>query len=106
MMVSLAVEPGLSSIIRELHFSHRRSTKIKEDKLTLVAVLIAKQRATLLQLHGLEPSRLLVTWNFPSKNTGVGFHFLLQGIFLTLGLNSCLLHWQVDSLPLQHPGSP
>ena len=34
-------------------------------------------------------------WNFPGKNTGVGCHFLLQGIFPTLGLNPsllCLLH--------------
>ena len=27
-------------------------------------------------------------------------HFLLQEIFLTQGLNSCLWHWQGDSLPL------
>ena len=33
-------------------------------------------------------------------------HFLLQGIFPTQGLNLCLLHWQVDSLPLSHQGSP
>ena len=24
-------------------------------------------------------------WDFPGKNTGVGFHFLLQGIFPTQG---------------------
>ena len=44
-------------------------------------------------------------WNFPGKNTGVGCHFLLQGIFLTQGSNPsllCLLHWQSDSLPLHH----
>ena len=35
----------------------------------------------------------------------VGCHFLLQGIFLTLGLNPYQLHWQVDSLPLSHQGS-
>ena len=29
---------------------------------------------------------------FPSKNTEVGCRFLLQGIFPTQGLNSCLLH--------------
>ena len=29
---------------------------------------------------------------FPGKNTGVGCHFLLQGIFLTQGLNLHLLH--------------
>ena len=28
------------------------------------------------------------------------------GIFLTQGLNPCLLHWQVGSLPLGHLGSP
>ena len=39
---------------------------------------------------------------FPCKNTGVGSCFLLHGIFLTQGPNLCLLHWQVDSLPLSH----
>ena len=28
------------------------------------------------------------------------------GIFLAQGLNLCLLHWQADSLPLSHQGSP
>ena len=28
------------------------------------------------------------------------------GIFLDQGSNPCLLHWQVDSLPLSHQGSP
>ena len=48
-------------------------------------------------------------WNFSGKNTGVGCHFLLQGIFPTQGLNPCflrLLRWQADSLPLSHLGSP
>jgi len=42
--------------------------------------------------------------DFPGKNTGVGCHFLLQGIFPTQGLNPYLLHhfhWQADSLPCQ-----
>ena len=34
-----------------------------------------------------EPTGLLCPWDFPGKNTRVGFHFLLQGIFLTQGLN-------------------
>ena len=38
--------------------------------------------------------------------TGVGCHFLLQGIFPTQGSNPCLLHWQADSLPLRHHRSP
>ena len=35
---------------------------------------------------------LLCPWDFPDKNTGVGSHFLLQGIFLTQELNPSLLH--------------
>ena len=31
-------------------------------------------------------------WDFPGENTGVGCHFLLQGIFPTQGLNPHLLH--------------
>ena len=41
-----------------------------------------------------------------SKNTEVGCHALLQGIFSTQGLNPhllCLLHWQVGSLPQGFP---
>ena len=56
--------------------------------------LFAKSYLTLLQLlqpHGPEPSRPLCPWNFPGKNTGVGSHFFLQGIFLTQGWNPCLL---------------
>ena len=48
--------------------------------------------------------QVLCSWDFPGKNTGVDFHFLLQGIFPTQGLNLPLLHWQVDSLPLSHQG--
>ena len=59
-----------------------------------------------LRPHGLRPTRLLCPWNFPGKNTGVGCHFLLQGIFLTKGLNLGLLHWQAGSLPLAIPGKP
>ena len=42
-----------------------------------------------------------VSLDFPDKNTGVGCHFLLQGIFPTQGSNPSLLHllhWQADSL--------
>ena len=49
------------------------------------------------------PTRLFRPWDFPGNNTGVGCHFLLQWIFLTQGLNLCLLrllHWQAHSLPL------
>ena len=54
--------------------------------------------------HGLQPGS--TPWDFPGKNTEVGCHFLLQGIFPTQESNPCLLHWQADSLPLSHQGSP
>ena len=62
-----------------------------------------------LQPHELKPTRLLCPWDFPGKNTGVSYHFILQGIFSTQRLHpplSRLLHWQGDSLPLCHLGSP
>ena len=44
----------------------------------------------------------------PGKNTGVGCHALLQGIFLTQGSNLHILHLllQVCSSPLMLPGKP
>ena len=56
-----------------------------------------------LQPYGLKPTRLLCPWDSLGKNTGVGCHALLQGIFPTQGSNthlSCLQHWQAGSLPL------
>ena len=44
-------------------------------------------------------------WGFPGKNIGVDYHFLLQDIFPTRGLNVDLLNWQVDSLPMNPLGS-
>ena len=42
--------------------------------------------------HGLQPITFLWPWDFPGKNTGMGCHFLLQGIFPIQGLNLRLLH--------------
>ena len=43
------------------------------------------------------------------ETTGLGYHFHLQGIFLTQELTPHLLRllpWQASSLPLVPPGSP
>ena len=48
-------------------------------------------------------ARLLCPWDFAGSSTAVGCHFLLLRLepsFLHL------LHWQADSLPLHHLGSP
>ena len=57
-----------------------------------VCVLSCKALSDLLRPHGLQPTRLLCPWDFPGKNTGVGCHFLLQGIFLSQGSNPRLLY--------------
>ena len=45
------------------------------------------QSCHILRPYELQPARLLCPWNFPGKNTGVGCHALLQGIFPTQGSN-------------------
>ena len=66
---------------------------------------VAQLCPTFLQVHGLQPTRLLCPWSFSGKNTETNGHFLFQGIFLTQGSNLHLLHWQADSLPRCHLGS-
>ena len=55
--------------------------------------------------HGLQPARLLHPWNYPGKNTGVGCHSLLQGIFPTQGLNPGFLHGRQIHYHLSHQRS-
>ena len=56
-----------------------------QDGLTFVSAvifccfLVTQSCPTVLRPHRLQPARLLCPWNFPDKNAGVGFHFLLQG---------------------------
>ena len=47
----------------------------------------AQLRPTLCNLMDSPPARLLCPLSFLGKSTGVGCHFLLQGIFLTQGSN-------------------
>ena len=50
----------------------------------------------------MEPTRFLCPWNSPSKNTGVGFHFLLQGLFPTQGLHPGLPRCRQTLYQLSH----
>jgi len=54
----------------------------------------------------MELARFLCPWNSSGKNTGVGCHSLLQGIFPTQGLNPSLLHCRQISYPMSHQGRP
>ena len=48
--------------------------------------------------------RVLRPWDSPGKNTGVGCHFLLQGIFPTQGSNPGLSHCGWMLYHLSHQG--
>ena len=56
--------------------------------------------------HGLYPARLLCPWTSPGKNTGVGSHSPLQGIFSNSGIETRSPTLQADSLLSQPPGKP
>ena len=45
-------------------------------------------------------------WDFPGNSTGVGCHFLFQGIFLTQGLNRGLPHCSHILYQLNYQGRP
>ena len=48
-----------------------------------------------LQPCGLQPARLLCPWDYPGENTGVGCHFLLQGVVKVKSGNvKFLVHYQ------------
>ena len=52
---------------------------------------------------GCSSHEIPLSMNFSRHEYRSGFHFLLQGIFLTQGENPrllCLLHWSSNSLPL------
>ena len=59
-----------------------------------------------LQPHRQEPARLLCSWGSQGKNTGVGCHALLQGIFPTQGSNLGLLHCRQILYLLSYQGGP
>ena len=81
------------------HFHHQEST-LHAYVLVLSHSVVSDSRP-----HRLEPAGLLCPWDSPGKNTGVGCHFLLQGIFLMLGSDPVSPAPQADSLPLSHLGS-
>ena len=59
-----------------------------------------------LQIHGLQPARLLCPCDSPGKNTRVGCHALLQGIFPTQGSKPGLPQCRQIIYCLSHQGSP
>ena len=68
--------------------------------------LVTQSCLTLCNPVDCSPPGSFVHGEFPGKNTGVGCHALLQGIFLTQELNRGLLHSRQIFLPAELPGKP
>ena len=72
-------------------------------------VVVAGQSLSRVQLCNpmdLQPARLLCPWDSLGKNTAVGCHFLLQGVFQSHKLNRGLLSCRQILYQLNYKGSP
>ena len=83
------------------HFLHLFSLR-----LCCVLCLVAQSCPTLCNPMEHSPPGSSVHGDSPGKNTGVGCHALLQGIFPTQGSNPGLLHCRWILYQLSHQGSP
>ena len=72
----------------------------------MLCCLVTKSCPTLHYPKDYSPPGFSVHGIAQARITREGCHFLLQGIFLTLGSNLHLLRWHVDSLQLSHQGNP
>ena len=68
--------------------------------------LVTQSCPTLCNQMDCSPAGSSVHGDSPGKNTGVGCHALLQGIFPTQGLNPVLLHCRWILHHLNHQRSP
>ena len=97
-------EPTLRAHLCQPHRRHKDRTpraKLRSAACCAVLCQVASVVPNSLRPHGLWPARFLCPWDSPGENTGGVCHFLLQGIFLTRGLNLSLLgllHWQAGSV--------
>ena len=76
------------------HNIHLKSTRLELTIDSESESEFAQSCTTLCDTRDCSPNGSSVHGDFPSKNTGVGCHFLLQRIFLTQGSNLGLPHFK------------
>ena len=79
---------------------------IKNKRYIWVLCLVTQSCPTFCDPMDCSPPSSSVHGYSPGKNTGVGCHALLQGIFPTQGLNPGLPHCRWILYQLSHQGSP
>ena len=95
-----------STIHGSTHPSNQESIPHTLALTTHVLNLVTQSCPTLCNPMDCSPSGSSAHGDSPGKNTGVYCHALLQGIFLTQGLNPGLLHYGQILYHLSHQGSP
>ena len=78
----------------------------RELAIRCVCVCELLSRVRLFETPWTVAAGLLCPWNSPGKNTGMGSHSFLQGIFPTQGSNPGFLHCRQILYHLTHQGSP
>ena len=98
-LASLSPHSGLVEALRFTGLNLKHVQRWEPDKWPCASsswphecVLSSSVMSSSLQPHRLWPAKLLCPGDSPGKNTAVGCHFLLQGIFPTQGSNLGLLH--------------
>ena len=89
--LALLLSPSASFLISEMEAKRDESESVSRSVMS-----------DSLWSYGLQPTRLLCPQNPPGKDTGVGSHALLQGIFLTQGSNLGLPHCRQILYHLSH----
>ena len=79
---------------------------LKKLKLKLPCMLVTQSCPSLCDPMDCSLPWLLCPWNSSGKNTGVGWHSLLQGVLLIQGSNLSLLHCRHILYYLSHQGNP
>ena len=95
-----------------MYFHEMNECVPSPDQIHMCSVLSALSCSVVfdsLQPFGLQTARLLCPWDCSGKNTGVGSHFLLQGIFQASGVKPsllCFLHCRWTLYPLSNQRCP
>ena len=101
---NLAVSWGRKRVRHNLATKQQQHTHVNTTCITLC--LVAQVCPTLCDTMDCSPPGSSVHGDSPGRNTGVGCHVLLQGIFPTQGSNSDLPHCRRILFQLSHKGSP
>ena len=101
----IAIKPGLINCKGALRRVINSGSFWLDRESEFVFMLVAQSCLTLCYPMDCSPPGSSVHGIFPSKDPGVGCHFLLQGIFPTQGWNLGLLHCRKILYHLSYQGS-